>query len=143
MPPSKCDQKKAEIIRLAEEECSKESERAKATYELKCLKVEEKYEAKKEQACRDLRQQELEELDVIKRNYKAEMEPIIVKHAKKLSEIREKFRTATPEASLPASTTSKTPSSPTLLTVPVSPSSENRVENGHKKPSIQSIAAAC
>ncbi|KAG6368065.1 hypothetical protein INS49_002265 [Diaporthe citri] len=125
MPPSACDQKKADIIRLAENECFAETETAKAVYELKCLKVQAKYKAKKKQACRDLNEQELEELGGIKRLYEAEMEPIKVRHAEKLSEIREQYRIATPEAGLHVSATSETPISLTLVTAPAEAGNDN------------------
>lgn len=115
----------------------------KAVYELKCLKVEAKYETKKKQAYRDLKQQEQKELDEIERIYEAGMEPIKVRHAEKLSEIRERYRTAAPESGLHASAVSQTPSSPTVVTVSVSPTSEDCGENSRKEPNFQSIAANC
>lgn len=136
MPPSACDQKKADIVRLTENECFAETEKAKAIYELKCLEVQAEYKAKKKQAYRDLKQQEQKELDEIKRLYEAEMEPIKVKHAEKLSEIREQYRIAPPESGLHASAISETPSSPTLVTVSVSQSSEDCGENGRKEPNV-------
>lgn len=143
MPPSACDQKKADIVRLTENECFAETEKAKAIYELKCLEVQAKYDAKKKQAYRDLKQQEQKELDEIKRLYEADMEPIKVKHAEKLSEIREQYRIAAPKSGLHASAISETPSSPTLVTVSVSPSSEDCGENCRKEPDVQSLAANC
>lgn len=120
MAPSACDQKKAEIVRHAEMECSAEANKAKAIYELKCLEVRAKFKAKKEQAYRDLKQQERQELAEIKTLYEAGMEPIKAKHAEKLSAIRERYRIAAPEAGPHASAISETPSSPTLVAVSVS-----------------------
>lgn len=122
MAPSACDQKKAEIVRHAEMECSAEAKKAKAIYELQCLEVRDKFKARKEQAYRDLRQQERKELAEIKKLYEAGMEPIKAKHAEKLSAIREQYRIAAPEAGLHASDSSETPSSPTLVNALVSPS---------------------
>ncbi|KAI7773831.1 hypothetical protein LA080_009823 [Diaporthe eres] len=132
MPPSTCDQKKAEIVRLFEEQCSKEAETIKAVYELKALKVEAKYKAKKKQAYRDLKQQEQKELDENERIYEAYMEPIKVRHAEKLSEIREQYRTAAPESGLHASAVSETPSSPTLVTVSLRIAGQQQAEAGNE-----------
>lgn len=143
MAPSACDQKKAEIVRHAEMECSAEASKAKAIYELQCLEVRDKFKAKKEQAYRDLKQEERQELDEIKKLYEAGMEPINAKHAEKLSAIREQYRIAAPEASPHASAISETPSSPTLVTASVSPSLENCSENGCKEPNVQCLAALC
>lgn len=143
MAPSACDQKKAEIVRHAEIQCSAEVNQAKATYELKCLELKKSYEARKNRACRDLEKQELEELGEIKRLYEAELEPIKAKHAEKLSAIREQYRIATPEAGLHASAISETPSSPTLVAVPVSHTSQNCGESVCKEPNVQFLAATC
>ncbi|KAK7713341.1 hypothetical protein SLS64_004591 [Diaporthe eres] len=132
MPPSTCDQKKAEIVRLFEEQCSKEAETMKAVYELKCLKVEAKYETKKKQAYRDLKQQEQKELDEIERIYEAGMEPIKVRHAEKLSEIRERYRTAAPESGFHASAVSQTPSSPTVVTVSLRIAGQQQAQAGNE-----------
>lgn len=142
MAPSACDQKKAEIVRHAEMECSAEAKKAKAIYELKCLEVREKFKAEKEQAYRDLKQQERQELAEIKDLYEAGLEPIKAKHAEKLSAIREQYRIAAPEAGLNASAISETPSSPTLVTASVSPSLENCSENGCNKPNVQCLSSA-
>lgn len=122
MAPSACDQKKAEIVRHAENQCSAEVNHAKAIYELRCLELKKSYKARKNRACRELEQQELEELGEIKRLYEAELEPIKARHAEKLSAIREQYRIAAPDAALHASAISETPSSPTLVTASVSPS---------------------
>lgn len=126
MAPSAYDQTKAEIIRRVEKRCSAVIKEAKAFYEHDCQLVEDEYQAKKEQACHDLEQQKLKALHEIGRVYEAKMEPIKAKHAEELTSIREKYRITTPEAGLPASVTSETPSSPALVTASVSPSSENR-----------------
>lgn len=137
MAPSACDQKKAEIVRHAEIQCSAEVNQAKATYELKCLELKKSYEARKNQACRDLEQQELEELGEIKRLYEVELEPIKAKHAEKLSAIRERYRIAAPETGLDASAISETPSSPTLVVVSVSHTPQNRGASVCKEPNVQ------
>lgn len=128
MAPSKCDQKKAEIVRSVEKQCAAETDQVKAIYQLKCLELEEKYEAKyeaiKEQAYRDLEKQKLEELGEIERLYEAELEPLKAEHAQKLFAIREQYHLADPEAGLRTSAISETPSSLTLVTTSVSPSSE-------------------
>ena len=129
MTPSTCDQKKADIVRLAEKECSAETESVKAIYKLKCLEIENKYEVKRLQACRDLKQQELKELTEIKRLHEEEMEPINVKHAEKLSAIREQYRIAAPEADLHAFAIPETLNSPTLVSTAVSPPQKTCSDN--------------
>lgn len=143
MAPSTCDQKKAEIVRLAEEERAAITKGVKATYELKCLEVEDKYKAKKAQAYRDLEQQKLEELGEIERLCEAELEPLKVKHAEELSKMREQYHIADPEAGLHKSALSETPSSLTLVTASVRPSSENHADNGCKKSNVQYVTAPC
>lgn len=143
MAPSTCDQKKAEIVRRFENQCLAENKKAKAIYELRCLEVQEKYETKKKQACDELKQQELNELTEIKKLYEAEMEPIKAKHAEERSAIRERYGVATPEVDLRTSVTSGPPSSPTLVAASVSLSSDDCRNNGHKKPNVQRVAAAC
>ncbi|KAI3399831.1 hypothetical protein diail_5628, partial [Diaporthe ilicicola] len=122
MAQSSSDQKKAAIVRLAEKECLAEIKTAKAIYELKCLEVQEKYEVKKEQACHKLEQQKLMELDEITRLHNVEMEPTKTKHVERLSAIREQYGMAVPEAVLQASAISESPSSPTMVTASVGPS---------------------
>lgn len=143
MAPSTCDQKKAEIVRRFENQCLAENKKAKAIYELKCLEVQEKYEGKKKQACHELKQQELNELNEIKKLYEAEMEPINAKHAEERSAIRQQYGIATPEVDLHTSVTYETPSSPTLVAALVSLPSDDRRDNGHKKPNVHLVAAAC
>lgn len=142
MAPSACDQAKAEIVRRVEERFSAEIEEAKAFHKYDCEKVEEKYTIKEQQALHDLDQQKLKVLREINRRFEAKLKPIKAKHAEELTAIKEQIHIANPEAGLHASATFETPTSTTLVTAPVSPS-ENRVENGHKKPNMQSLAATC
>lgn len=125
MAPSKCDQIKAEMIRHLEKECSAITDRAESEYRLKCQEVKDEYNAKMRQAVHSLKQQELKELDEIKRLYEAELEPIKVSNAERLAEAREKYHIAAPEAGPRPSVISETPNSPTLVNTPVSLSSKN------------------
>lgn len=143
MAPSTCDQKKAEIVRRFENQCLAENKKAKAIYELKCLEVQEKYEGKKKQACLELKQQELNELTEIKNLHEAEMEPVKAKHEEERSAIRQQYGVATPEIDPHTSVTSGPPSSPTLVAASVSISSDDCRDNGHRKPNVHIVAAAC
>lgn len=132
MAPSPCDQKRAEIVSLVEKQCLAEIDTAKAEYDLECLEVKEKYESKKQQACRSLSEQESKELAEKKRLYEAKMEPIKANHAEKLAATREKYRTVSVDYDPLASGIPETPSSPDLAVAVVSPSSGSGDDNGHK-----------
>ncbi|KAG8163222.1 hypothetical protein KVR01_006519 [Diaporthe batatas] len=114
MASSPCDQKKAEIIRLVQKECTAETDTAKAIYDLECLEIKENYKSKIQQACRDLNEQESKELAEKKRLYDAKMVPIKKRHTQKLAEAQQKYRSVSLEANPLPSALAGAPRSPDL-----------------------------
>ncbi|POS80805.1 hypothetical protein DHEL01_v200816 [Diaporthe helianthi] len=98
MASSSSDQKKAEIVLLFQKQCIAEIDTAKAVYDLECLEIKESFKFKTQQACRDLKNQELKQLAEKKRIYDAEMVPMKKRLAQKLAEVQQKYHSASLEA---------------------------------------------